>query len=39
MLLAAISTVVLILLSRHATLRQINATLSELSERLRPDPA
>jgi hypothetical protein len=36
MLLAAISTVVLILLSRHATLRQINASLSEISDRLRP---
>jgi hypothetical protein len=32
LLLAAISTVVLILLSRHATLRQINASLSELTE-------
>ena len=35
MLLAAISTVTLIMYSRHATLRQINASLSELSERLR----
>jgi hypothetical protein len=34
MLLAAISTVVLILYSRHATLRQINANLCELSEQL-----
>jgi ABC-type Fe3+ transport system permease subunit len=37
LLLAALSTVVLILLSRHATLRQINANLSELTERLKPD--
>ena len=36
LLLAAISTVLLILLSRHATLRQINASLSELSDRLGP---
>jgi hypothetical protein len=35
MLLAAISTVVLIQFSRHATLRQIHASLSELSERLK----
>ena len=34
--LAAISTVLLILYSRHATLRQINASLCELSERLKP---
>jgi hypothetical protein len=34
LLLAAVSTVVLILLSRHATLRQINASLSELSDQL-----
>jgi hypothetical protein len=34
--LAAISTVLLILFSRHATLRQINASLSELAERLNP---
>jgi p-aminobenzoyl-glutamate transporter AbgT len=34
MLLAAMSTVVLILFSRHATLRQINSSLSELSDRL-----
>jgi hypothetical protein len=37
MLLAAISTVVLILLSRHATLRQINASLSELTERVQSE--
>lgn len=36
LLLAAISTVLLILFSRHATLRQINASLCELSERLKP---
>ena len=36
LLLAAISTVLLILFSRHATLRQINASLSELSEQLKP---
>jgi p-aminobenzoyl-glutamate transporter AbgT len=39
LLLAAISTVVLILLSRHATLRQINASLSELSELMKRDRA
>jgi p-aminobenzoyl-glutamate transporter AbgT len=39
LLLAAISTVVLILLSRHATLRQINASLSELSELMKRDMA
>lgn len=39
LLLAAISTVVLILLSRHATLRQINASLSELTELLKRDQA
>jgi hypothetical protein len=39
MLLAAISTVVLILLSRHATLRQINASLIELSEQIKREPA
>lgn len=38
MLLAAISTVTLIMYSRHATLRQIKASLSELSERLRVGP-
>jgi hypothetical protein len=38
MLLAAISTVCLILLSRHATLRQINASLSELTDRLGARP-
>jgi hypothetical protein len=35
MLLAAISTVVLIVFSRNATLRQIHASLSELCERLK----
>jgi hypothetical protein len=39
LLLAAISTVVLILLSRHATLRQINASLGELSELMKRDRA
>jgi p-aminobenzoyl-glutamate transporter AbgT len=39
LLLAAISTVVLILISRHATLRQINASLSELSELMKRDRA
>jgi ABC-type Fe3+ transport system permease subunit len=39
LLLAALSTVVLILLSRHATLRQINASLSELTERVKPASA
>jgi p-aminobenzoyl-glutamate transporter AbgT len=39
LLLAAISTVVLILLSRHATLRQINASLSELSELMKRERA
>lgn len=39
LLLAAISTVVLILLSRNATLRQINASLSELSELVKRDTA
>jgi p-aminobenzoyl-glutamate transporter AbgT len=34
LLLAAISTVLLILLSRHSTLRQIDASLGELSEAL-----
>jgi len=33
--LAAVSTVVLILLSRRATLRQINASLAEISQHLR----
>jgi hypothetical protein len=33
---AALSTVALILFSRHATLRQINASLIELSEQLKP---
>jgi hypothetical protein len=35
LLLAAICTVLLILLSRRATLRQINASLAEISEQLR----
>jgi hypothetical protein len=39
LLLAALSTVVLILLSRHATLRQINASLSELTERVTREPS
>jgi p-aminobenzoyl-glutamate transporter AbgT len=34
LLLAAVSTVVLILLSRRATLRQINASLMEISQKL-----
>jgi hypothetical protein len=34
LLLAALSTVLLTVLSRHATLRQINASLIELTERL-----
>jgi uncharacterized membrane protein len=34
LMLAAVSTVLLILLSRHATLRQINASLSELTGKL-----
>jgi ABC-type phosphate transport system permease subunit len=36
LLVAAISTVLLILLSRQVTLRQINASLIELSDRLSP---
>lgn len=36
LLLAAICTVLLILLSRRATLRQISASLAEISEQLKP---
>jgi hypothetical protein len=35
LLLAAVCTVLLILMSRRATLRQINASLIEISERLK----
>jgi hypothetical protein len=35
LLLAAVSTMLLILLSRRATLRQINASLAEISEQLK----
>jgi len=38
LVLAAVSTVVLILLSRHATLRQINASLMELTDHVGPGP-
>ena len=36
LLLAAIFTIALIVLSRRATLRQINASLMEISQQLRP---
>lgn len=39
LLLAALSTILLIVFSRHATLRQINTSLGELSDRLVPPHA
>jgi ABC-type Fe3+ transport system permease subunit len=38
LLLAAISTITLVLLTRRATLRQINASLMEISQQLRATP-